>query len=108
MGQSCPYPLALPTILHERSVLSSFVTWFASVAYDGDDLLWVLGMQSDQAEVIHAISASEVAGLLVRQLLHRTEKAQIDGTFAAASVEPLQGGSVLWPNDAKGDLDSAR
>jgi hypothetical protein len=66
MGQSCPYPLTLPTILDERRVLGSFVTQFAGIAYDGDDLLWVVGMQSDQAEVIHAISASEVPGLLVR------------------------------------------
>jgi hypothetical protein len=44
MGQSCPYPLALPTILDERRVLGSFVTWFASVAYDSDDLLWVFGI----------------------------------------------------------------
>src|SRR5215208_1033916 len=108
MAQSCPYPLALPTILDERRVLGSFVAWCAGIAYDGDDLLWVLGMQSDQAEVIHAISASEVAGLLVRYIFHRTQEAQIDGAFAASSVEPLQGGSIVWPNDAKGDLDSAK
>jgi hypothetical protein len=46
MGQSCPYPLALPTILDERSVLGSLVTRFAGITYDGDDFLWVLGMQS--------------------------------------------------------------
>jgi hypothetical protein len=54
--------------------------------------------------VIHAICAGEVLGLLVRQLFHRTEEAQIDGTFAASSVEPLQGESIVGRNDAKGDL----
>jgi hypothetical protein len=55
--------------------------------------------------VIYAIGAGEVEGLLVRQLLHRTEEAQVDVTFAASSVEALQGGSIVWPNDAKRDLD---
>ncbi|HEY6712222.1 MAG TPA: hypothetical protein VI055_08115 [Rubrobacter sp.] len=66
MGQGRPYPLALPTILHQRGVLGSFISRLAGVAYDGDDLVRVLGIQRDQAEVIHAIGAGEVAGLLVR------------------------------------------
>src|SRR5215210_854113 len=52
--------------------------------------------------------ASEVPGLLVRQLLHRPEEAQIDGTFAASTVEPQQGASVVWVNYTKGNLGSAR
>jgi hypothetical protein len=44
MCQACPYPLALPPILDQRRVLGSLVARFAGVAYDGDDLVGVLGI----------------------------------------------------------------
>jgi hypothetical protein len=40
MGQCRSYPLALPNVLDERRVLRPFVTRFADIAYDGDDLVF--------------------------------------------------------------------
>ena len=65
MGQARPYPLALPPVLDQRRVLGSLVARCSGVAYDADDLVLVLGIQGDQAEVVRAVGASEVPSLLV-------------------------------------------
>src|SRR5919199_206968 len=44
MSQACSYSVALPSILNQRRVLGSLVTWFAGIAHHGDDLVWVFGI----------------------------------------------------------------
>lgn len=93
--------MPLPAILDEGSVLGPLAAPFAVVAHDRDDLVLVLGIRGDQTDVVHAIGVGEVPGLLVGRLLQRTEAAQVDGTLATPSMEPLQGGSVLRADGAK-------
>ena len=38
-GQGYPYPVLLPTILHQSRVHGLLVLWLAVVAYDGDELV---------------------------------------------------------------------
>jgi hypothetical protein len=95
VSQTQTQPTSLPAISDESRILGSLSTRIAVVRYDRDDLVWIIGIQSDQCEAVNRIDMSEITGLLVGQPLHGTEEAQVDRPVAKAPVKPLEGGSVI-------------
>lgn len=89
MRQVQAQPTPLPAVLDESGVLGPVTTRFAVVAYDSGDLVRFVRIQGNQLEVIDVIDMSEILGLLIGELLHGTEEAQVDRLIAKASVEPL-------------------
>ena len=92
------------------------VDHFGLVALDPQDPSEIIGVvryarspgdeRAEYAALVEDRWQGEGVGAgLTRRLI---EEAQIDGTFAASTVEPLEGGSVAWANGAGGDLGSAR
>ncbi len=104
MGQMLAQATSLPAILNESRVLGLVGVRFTVEAYHRDNLILLVGIQRDQREVVGAIDVSEILGLLVAQLLHGTEEAQVDRLLAATTVEPLQRRSVLGLDEPNGDV----
>src|SRR5215203_6009531 len=96
--QPDPEPSSLESVLDERRILGPVGVSFPLVTNDPDDLLGVLGIQSNQRIPILAVDVGEPCGHLIGELFQWSKEPQLYGPVARPPHESLQSRCILSPN----------